>query len=202
MARPYAVSRMWPGQTVVIIGGGASLSLAQIRTIAMKRLAGRCRVIAVNDAVYPAWWADWLHGCDTKWWQWHIQEVQRFGGIKTTCCDDVPNGWVDGFLRQTGLEGFDPDPSCIRTGGNSVYQAMHIAVHAGAARIVLLGVDMHGPHWFGDHPDKITPNFSVDLAPHFETLKPAMVERGVSVVNASPGSALAAFPLVDLSGAL
>ncbi len=198
MARPYAVSRMWPGQTVVIIGGGASLSLAQIRTIAMKRLAGRCRVIAVNDAVYPAWWADWLHACDAKWWQWHIQEVQHFSGIKTTVENEVPDGWVDGFLKQTGIEGFDPDPSSIRTGGNSVYQAICIAMHAGAARIVLVGVDMRGPHWFGDHPDKITPNFSVDLAPHFETLKPALAERGVAVANASLTTALQAFPAVDL----
>lgn len=206
MAKPFTVDQMWPGLTAVIIGGGPSLSLAQIRTIAQARTTQKCRVIAVNDAVYPAWWADWLHASDTKWWHWNIQSVQHFRGIKTTVCDDCPDRWVDGYLRYTGREGFDPDPSCIRTGGNSVYQAMHIAIHAGVKRIVLVGVDMKRgadgeSHWFGEHHDRIVPDYAETLIPAFATLVPEIEARGVRVTNASPGSALLTFPFAPIEEA-
>jgi hypothetical protein len=203
MARPYSVSTCFEGQPVFIIGGGPSLTLAQIRAIAMMRIRRRCRVVAVNDAVYPAWWADWLHSCDFKWWRWHIQGVQHFKGTKTCVAEDVPDSWVDGYLERTGHDGFDEDPSHIRTGGCSVYQAMHIAIHAGATRIGLVGVDMRrGPggeaHWFGDHPDKLSPlspaEFYESMGSAFETLRPALHARGIEVANCSPGSALTAFP--------
>jgi hypothetical protein len=202
-AKPYRVERDWPGQTVVIIGGGTSLTLEQLRTVAMARLAQKCRVIAVNDAAFVAWWADWLHACDEQWWTWHGQVARRFPGTRTTVCPGVLASHVTGYLQPTGISGFDPDPASIRTGGNSVYQAMHIAIQAGAKRIGLVGVDMKaGPdgrmHWFGEHPDMIRPDFAADLAPHFASLKPTLAEREIEVMNASPGSALTDFSIVPL----
>lgn len=210
--RPYRIERIWSGSAVVIIGGGPSLNLAQIRQIAMARLDGRIRVIAVNDAVFAAWWADWLHACDGKWWRWHIQRVQHFAGIKTTLDKSVPGQWVDGVLGSTYrddsgrectmVQGFSDDPACVCTGGNGVYQSIQIAAHAGGKRVALFGVDMHGEHWFGEHPDRVSTDFQQTMVPHFETLLPGLQARGVEVVNASPGSALKTFRHVDTEEAL
>lgn len=193
---------MWTGETVVVVGGGPSLTQAQV-----DHCRGRARTIVVNNAYKLAPWADWLHGCDTKWWLWHSNEgAVAFPGIRTTLCDDVPPAWAR-YLLNTGVIGFDDDPSCCRTGRNGAYQAIHCAIHAGAAKVVLLGVDMQNApdgrsHWHGDHPDGLQADYSTWMAPTFETLMPTLAARGVEVLNSSPGSALAAFPLVPLEDAI
>lgn len=200
---PYKVEPIWEGRTVVVIGSGPSLTLQQIRTVAIARAEKLCRVIAVNDAVYPCFWADWLHAGDLKWWRWHVQRVHEFKGIRTTCSDDVPAPWVNGYLEYSGNDGFDPDSSKCRSGGSSAYQAACIAIHAGAARIILLGIDMKraadgAVHWFGDHPEKTIVNYQAAMAPKWDLLKPALAEHGVEVINCSPGTALESFPLGDI----
>lgn len=212
LANRFTIEPIWKGATAIIIGGGPSLSLKQIRAIAIAkhRPASPFRVIAVNDAIFPAWYADWLHACDTTWWFQHIQSVHTFPGIRTTLAEDVPEPWVTGYLENSGENGFDPDPSCCRTGANSVYQAMCIAIHTGAKKIVLVGVDMKNSatgdqHWFGDHPMKfgnVKADYAATMIPHFKTILPALEARGVEVVNASPGSALTLFPTVDLDTVL
>jgi hypothetical protein len=208
----FKVEPIYSGRTVIIVAGGPSLSLEQTRLIARARHTpeSRFRVIAINDAIYPCFWADWLHACDLGWWTSHIQHVHMFPGIKTTLGDDVPAPWVTGYLKDTGPQGFDPDPTTCRTGGNSAYQAMHIAIHTGADRIILAGVDMQNGsgnkrHWFGDHEGEMgrhDVNFRQTMIPHFDTLKPALEGRHIDVINANPGSALHAFRIMDLQTAL
>ncbi len=192
----------WTGLTVAVLAGGPSLSTAQVRLVAIARLEDRCRVIAVNDTVFLAWWADWLHSSDLKWWQWHIQRVQHFKGVKTTVDPCVPSAWVTKKLSKTGKTGFDPSPENCR-GNNSGYQAIHCAVHAGAKRILLLGFDMRGTHWFGSHPDAVEDGRAETMAPHFATLTAPLKELGVEVFNCSgPGSLLDCFPKRELCEAL
>lgn len=215
MALPsrFTVEPIFAGMDVVVCAGGPSFSLKQVRTIARARLApgSKVRIIAVNDAVYPLFGvADWLHACDGEWFFEHIQTAHTFPGIKTTLCETIPEPWVTGYLENSGSAGFDPDPSRCRTGANSAYQAMHIAIHACAKRIILVGVDMRKSsagerHWFGDHAGMLPAaeiDYKVFMAPYFETLKPALSERGIEVVNCSPGSALESFPMGDLETVL
>lgn len=209
LARPFAVPRDWTGKTAVVIGGGPSVSARQIRAIAQARLdlSSKIRVIAVNDAVYLAWWADWLHAHDRKWWSWHIQKIHKFAGVKTTLSEDVPAPWVTGFLKNTGRLGFDPDPGNCRHGNNSGYQAIHIAMHAGVEKIILVGFDMQKApggesHWFGDHPIIEPAMHQITMAPSFESLVDPLAVLGISVINASPGSALATFPMAELESLL
>lgn len=205
----FAIEPIWDGRAVVIIGGGPSLSLQHVHTVAKKRLelGSNLRVMAINNSVYVAWWADWLHACDWKWWNAHVQCVRGFAGMKTTLDPMVSPKWVSGILENSGEIGFDERPWACRTGGNSVYQAMHCAIHAGVKKIVLLGVDMKlGPagetHWHGGHPNGLTTSYSRTMLPHFETLKPALKERGISVINASPCSALTTFVHMPVEQAL
>ncbi|HYH39910.1 MAG TPA: hypothetical protein VD860_16940 [Azospirillum sp.] len=203
MAKPFSVPRLWSGETVVIAGSGPSLTQTQL-----DRVRGHARLIVVNDAYLLAPWADWLHGCDSKWWIWHRDRgALKFDGIRTTLIETVPDGWGVGLLRPTGKTGFDPDPACVRTGANGVYQAMHSAIHAGAARIVLVGVDMKRgrggrSHFFGEHPDGRVDDHASVMLPHFPTLQPALTERGIEVINCTPGSALTCFPMGNLDEVL
>lgn len=193
---------MWPGEAACILGGGPSLTVEQIAHV-----RGKARVVCVNDSYLLAPWADWLHGSDYKWWLWHRDKgALAFPGIRTTVTVTLPKAWAR-LLKPSGNTGFDPDPSCVRTGASGVYQAIHALVHAGVARVLLLGVDMQNApdgrtHWHGGHPDGMTTDFETVMAPKFETLKPALAERGVEVLNCSPGSALQAFPLARLEDAI
>ena len=208
----YTVEPAWNGRTAVILGSGPSFTLKQNQQIAIarNRPSSPLRVIAVNNAVFGAWWADWLHACDNTWWHTYIQSVHTFPGIKTTLAHDVPEPWVTGYLQNTGPDGFDPDPSCCRTGANGVYQAMCIAIHSGVRRIILIGVDMkEGPrgekHWFGDHPGlagAAKVDYAKTMIPKFAGLLPTLEARGIEVVNATPGTALHTFPLMELEKAL
>ncbi len=99
------------------------------------------------------------------------------------------------------LEGFDPDPSHLRTGKNGGYQAIHLAAHYGAARILLIGYDQKGGHWH--EPHRIQSDNIFNLCERFwPTLAKAMTERGIEVLNCSPGSALDAFPMANLEDVL
>lgn len=108
------------------------------------------------------------------------------------------------------MTGIDPDPTGLRTGKNSGYQAVNLAVHLGASRIVLLGFDMQaartGDHFFGQHryPGAVNTRAETfrDFREAFETAVEPLQRLGVEVVNASPGSALTAFPQASLEEAL
>lgn len=130
------------------------------------------------------------------------QTALRHPGLKVTTSDSTPYPAVL-LLRPTGVEGFDDDPGCLRTGGNGGYQALHMAAHAGAARILLFGFDLDdraGSHWHGDHPEPLrnTPSavFAIWRA-RFATLVEPLRARGVEVVNCAPQSALQCWPLAD-----
>lgn len=193
------VPRLWPGSTVVCLGGGPSLT-TDVRDFAVIR--GRSRVIAINDAYRLAPWADALWASDKKWIDWH-DGVPSFTGPKYTISShdttDRPDWTV---LRNTGFEGLETDPTGLRTGFNGGYQAINLAVHLGAARIVLLGYDMapnpDGPsHWFGEHPDKM-PSPYPHMRAAFDSLVTPLADLGIDIINCSRRTALKAFPCRSL----
>ncbi|MHB1086151.1 MAG: hypothetical protein ACYCZ0_00190 [Minisyncoccota bacterium] len=166
----------------------------------MARAKDLIRVIAINDAVYPCWFADVGYACDKAWWD-HHDGVPGFEGRRVTLRHQK-NQVYEGadWLNSTGTDGFEPDPCGLRTAGNSGYQALNLCAHLGAATVLLVGYDMHGTHWFGDHPEscrRAQPN-QKRLASHFADLVAPLAERGIRVVNCSPGSAITAFPMGDI----
>lgn len=173
-------------------------------------LRGRCRVISVNSEFESAPWADVLYAADGPWWKNNPKAVQ-FAGLKVTI---RPHGGK-AFeapevleLQNGGPAGFDDRPTHLRTCGNSGYQAMHLAAHFGARRILLYGFDMHKPqgkpaHWFGEHTWKRThvSPYPMFVARMTESA-PEFAARGVEVLNCTPGSALRCFPFASSSEAL
>lgn len=146
--------------------------------------------------MFLAWWADWLHACDAKWWRANIDYVQRFEGLRSTADDTTPLQYRALRFERTGIQGFDRRRGRIR-GNNSGYQALHLAVAAGAARVVLVGFDMQGGHWFDGPADAYAADYGT-MALHFKSLRRTLKARGVEVFNCSPGSALTCFPFEDL----
>ncbi len=191
-------------ETAVVVGTGPSLTMIQLHVLARSRLARRCRVIVVNDAVFLAWWADWLHACDHKWWQWHRETAPKFPGIRTTCSEQVLESWAHFLIPEPGNKddgfrgGFAEAQDTVATGGNGGYQSIQIAAKAGATKIILLGLDMQAPasgepHYHGDHPDRIRSDYANTMLPYFSSLAEALEHRDVEVINCSPGSAIDCF---------
>jgi hypothetical protein len=187
-------------KTFALIGGGPSLTREDVEL-----LCGQVSVIAINDAYKLAPWADALYACDAKWWDWH-QGVPSFPGPKYSIEQAVPVTWPGvTSLKNTGVYGLETEPGGIRTGFNSGYQALNLAVHLGAKRILLLGFDLSADgdrtHWFGDHPDR-DPSPYAEMRFAFESLRPHLETLGVSVLNCSRRTALTTFPCAVLEDAL
>ena len=167
---------------------------------------GRAPVVAVSDTYRLAPWADVLYSCQWQWWDAH-QGVPGFAGLKYAL------EWQAGrwpgvqVLENTGTSGLEREPTGIRTGYLSGYQAINVAVHLGAKRIVLLGYDMQADgkrgHFFGEHPPGLrrTHDFTVML-PFFAELIAPLTALGIEVINCTRRSALKCFPRQPLAAVL
>lgn len=190
MTAPYwTAPRMWPGETVTILGGGPSLTQQQVDAC-----KGRCRVIAINDAYRLAPFADVLYFCDERWHGWHRDkpEYRAFQGLRVT----LDNEGIQGAhsLHNMGWEGLQLCPWGLATGRNGGIQAINLAVHFGVARILLLGYDMRPGHWHGGHPTETRPGVYAEcMLPSFPAVAAALDRLGIECINCTPGSALDVF---------
>lgn len=156
--------------------------------------------IAINTTYKLVPWAEVLYAHDARWWN-NTPDAKNHPGLKVGGSGCPPYVRT---LRNTGTLGYDPTPGCIRTGGNSGYQAIHFAMHAGARRILLLGYDMRGEHWHGRHAGMPNPESGLlkRWAQRFATLTEPAKELGVEIINCTPGSAVTCFPIMLVEDAL
>lgn len=203
-----AADRLWPGATIVCIATGPSLTLEDVDFC-----RGRARVVVVKNAVQLAPWADAVYACDARWWA-QVAGLPDFAGLKFAMEDaraaiafaKHDSAWPGvKLLENTGEVGLEVNPDGLRTGKNSGYQAMNLAVHLGASRIVLLGYDMQTTggkqHFFGRHPWLMGPSCE-RFRPFFDHLVQPLATLGISVVNATRATALTCWPCVSLEQAL
>lgn len=110
------------------------------------------------------------------------------------------------MLHNHGAAGLCEKTNGLMTGQNSGFQAINLAVLAGAKRIVLLGYDMKTAgaksHWFGDHPIQTAPSVFSAMINNFPSLVKPLAKLGVEVLNCTPGSALECFPKRALESVL
>lgn len=97
----------------------------------------------------------------------------------------------DGHGRYRSKAGLSPDPGAIHT-GNSAWGALQLAVHMGARRIALFGVDgTKDGYAYGSG----RPTAAIDVMPElFASACSELQDRGIEVVNGSPNSMVRCFP--------
>jgi len=141
---------------------------------------GKELVIAVSDAFRLAPWADALVSSDAAWWvenqEAHDFPSRKFSAAPVFGVERVPDASLD---------------------SNSGLLAIKVAVSLGAATVILLGYDMGGTHFFGKHLEPLentTEHRFRSFCRQFAQYHP----EGVEIVNATPGSALRAYPLVTI----
>ena len=222
---------LWRGLTVALLGGGPSLTLEQFELAGEARHADRIRAIAVNDAYLLAPWADVHYAADAKWHQWHAAGIAKpilhlsasevsgrwlaFLGQKATI--ENAGGHVVGeevhVLRNRDLKagphsGLSDDPGALATGRHGGFQALNLAILAGASTILLLGYDAkRGPdgatHFHGEHPKIAPPEAAfAEFKRSFSAAQHDIERAGVRVLNCSPNSSIETFPKVSLREAL
>lgn len=100
--------------------------------------------------------SDWLHAADKWWWEEH-PDALAFQGI------------------------FEEDPSRVRTGLCSGYQAVQFAVRSGASRVLLLGYDGHGGNWHEGY-SRPTVAYERHCVVEYRMLAPYLAERDVEML--------------------
>lgn len=166
------------------------------------------RTIVVNSTALLAPWADVLYAADPAWWNLVGRRI-AFEGLRV--CPMPRAQAFDPRVRTVSLvlDGGEPSTRMqfgpggeIGHGCNSGFQAANLAVQFGARRLVLIGFDFkygprEAPHHHGEHVKGLRNPTAWQLAQWGAILNAqadTLCEHGVEVVNASPVSALTAFP--------
>ena len=168
--------------------------------------------MVVQDAYRLMPWGDVLYGCDARWWDKHSGAMD-FEGEKWSshsnegCADDkieMAEKYGLSLVKGAAGRGFSTEQDLIHYGDNSGFQALNTAILFGAPYIVLVGYDMRHiggkSHFFGDHPSGLyqRPEYE-SFVRHFDK---APAPDGVTIVNATPGSAVRCYPMMGLEEAV
>lgn len=198
----------WGSQDVAILASGESLSLEQAEAVKVwrNRQPMMRKVIAINTTFRRAPWADVLYACDGTWWEGRDKPGQEtyleqaratFAGQFWTQDSAAAAKHSLNLIRSISGGGLCTKPGVVYQCGNSGGQAVGLAHQAGAANVYLLGFDMKGGHWHGDHPAglKRVQSFPVFLKQMERMAVEVAAIKDFRVINCTPGSALKGFPV-------
>lgn len=215
---------IWPGETVYCLASGPSM----MQEIADK-VKGR-KTIVVNSTCLLAPWADILYFTDSGWYASHRDIVANWPGMvvcmarlaKRELDDPALNrstprvnrvksigdpSWPPRLPGMPKRLGFPPPGSPeIHQGRTSGHTAVSLAIALGAVRIVLLGYDMQvvngREHHHNEYKGPRDLNIYAEFQTGFNGWNEAALNSGVTILNATPGSAVKEFPMVDLDEVL
>lgn len=199
----------WTGATVVVLGGGPSLTVEQVEQV--REVHGRVKCIAVNNSFRLAPWSDVLMASDADW---HARnpDAAEFAGLRVA----VEGNRLDASIHVVPksilpVQNVTTMPAAgddrLIAGRNGVHHALNLSVLCGATTVILLGCD-GAPrdgrsHWHEGHAGKPIPDdFWSEMQRSFSAQENALAARGVNVLNCSPGSSINSFPKVTLDDAL
>lgn len=158
--------------------------------------------IVINTSYLLALWAPYLYACDPWWWGEHIKDVREsFKGELWTQDATAAKRYELNYIKSEKKEGLSRNPEVIYQGSNSGYQAINLAYHFGARRIILLGYDMmehgHRHHWHKEHRNAVVNPYAVWLK-YFDKLADDLKADGISVINCTRSTALRCFKTAAL----
>lgn len=189
--------------TAYILGGGPSLLTMDLTPIHDKH------VIGVNNAYRLGDWVDVCWFGDYEWYGLHRLELFKFYGLKVHCCNiDAERPGIKELGRGKPW-GIDKRRDYVAWNDNSGASAINLAYHLGVRTVVLLGFDMkfgenRKNNWHEDH--KLPPHKDWNPYPkflrNFPIIKQEADKLGLTILNATPDSALDVFPMVKLEETL
>lgn len=140
----------------------------------------------VGNAFELAPWAAFLAATDAAWWRRYPAAKSmpvRYSMVETP---DVERVVIPGFSSV-----------------NSGTLALECAKRHGATRILLLGFDMRGTHFFGAYANGLRNTDPTKRKMHLQQYAQwQRANKAVEVVNCTPGSALNCFPARSLDACL
>lgn len=200
----------WSDKPVAIVGGGPSL-----HGFDFGQLRGKFHVLAVKGVMFDLPWADAGFGLDLPdfrdWAErlgslpfpvfWAFPGQTPTSGLRGRLPENVT------ALRRSRAEGLSDDPGMIHAGGTSGYGALNLAFLKQAKQIVLLGFDYkpgpkgewrHNSEHYKSHGSQ-SPDALASWVKPFDAAAVQLKARGVTVLNANPGSLVTAFPRVTFA---
>jgi hypothetical protein len=197
MLHLWTAPRCWPGETVFILASGPS-----VKQLDLSPLKGR-RVIAVKSSHLTWPTADVLFFADSRWWRDPKLKPRTFEGLivstATSIADKASRARIRMMLKRNPVA-LAEERHAVALERTSTTGAINLAVHFGAARIVLLGVDgkiapdgtrhCHGVKW----PYPLVETCFDDQAREYAAIAPSAERLGVEIVNANPDSAISVWP--------
>lgn len=147
-------------------------------------LEGKCHAAAISNAYEFAPWANLLISHDAAWWKAH-PDALNFKGHRYCRFDNA------GTKKYSAVD--------MPQGCNSGLMGMFAARDSGATKILLLGFDMHGTHYFGPHTGKLSNTTDVRFGAHMRQFARF---SGCEVINCTPDSALTLYPAMPLREAI
>ncbi len=196
----WQVPELWPDSTMVVIGGGPSISSTPLHLI------HHLPCVAANNAFKLGPWVDAMFFGDCRWFEWHKEALLKYEGIKTTTCERHRGKMGIKLLKRENSEPLAKSSDSLAWNKSSGAAAINLAVHLGARRIILVGFDMQQvdgqSNYHNEHKTRSGEKVYRRFKSRMPQLAKALQERGISAINATPGSALNAFPIMALEEAL
>lgn len=192
----WSIPPAFPGETMVILGGGSSIiDLGHDKLI--PKLEGKYPVITTNSALLLAPWAEVLFWADDRFYResmWYLP--RHLGWWKIT--RRPPPGKLPFPVHAVKAEhrgGLSESPSVI-FGRNSGHMAINIALLMRVSRIILVGFDMQPKgktHFHALHSRPANVDAFKTWIEDLDLAAPILRKAGVEVLNANPNSAIQAF---------
>mgnify|MGYP000850353151 FL=1 len=215
----WAPEVLFRGETVVCIASGPSLTRQICEKIQVTRDAGRCKAIVVNSSCRLAPWADVLYFTDNGWYEQRRELVANWPGLVVSmsrlakrelpakvkrvkgCGDPSWPPRLPGMPKRLGFP--EPGGPYLHQGRNSGNTAVSLAIAMGAARVLMVGYDCQIVGGREHHHDEYkgprdTTIYDLEFRHAFNGWNEAALNSGVTILNCTPGSAIAEFPFADL----
>lgn len=191
-----------------IVAGGSSLLEFDWGYLDDKR-----NVFAINRSYEKCTKADNLFWVDERFWSVHEKGLTEHNAPNKITARrhpmriDYPD-WVTQY-NFSGQKGYDEKDGFIRTGNNSGYACLSLAIQQGFREIFLLGYDMKfesQSHWHDGHTDvrgnklvNLEETLTDKMLPFFDGLKEATSHiAGLRIINTNPNSAIQCFEFGEL----
>lgn len=220
----WSVPRIWEGGDVWILGGGPSVPKQfgipddvvnkvfqgtfppSIYSSYMERIHDK-HVIGINVSFLIGNWIDVMFFGDMNPYLQYREKLAQFPNLRVCCHPQIEKvHWIKYLMRDPRCRGISDNPKSVCWNFNSGAAAISMAANAGAARIILLGFDMNldanaVQHWHNlygrgqikDQKRLAKLPFNRHLKGFAEIARDAK-RRGISILNASPTSAIVEFP--------